>query len=252
MTTILRQNINRCAVLSLSRPESLNCITSPMLDELESHLDLVASDSSRALVITGQGRAFCAGSDLKERHGDLPQRMRQVHRLVERLVNFPKISVAAINGLALGGGLELAMACTFRVAAPAVRLGLPEIKLGVMPVYGGTQLLPRLVGESRALQMMLGGEPISAEQALEYGLIDQLEASPDTLLEAAIERAISCGQYSLGAQQAIRRAIREGMRSPLGEGLQLERTLGAQVAESDDAREGVLAFLEKRAPVFKE
>lgn len=107
MTTIVRQDINQCAVLSLSRPESRNYITSPMLDELESQLDLIAVDSSRSPVITGQGRAFCAGSDLKEKHGDLPQRMRQVHRLVERFANFPKISVAAINGLALGGGLEL-------------------------------------------------------------------------------------------------------------------------------------------------
>jgi len=252
MSVVTREDIADCAVLTLNRPEVLNAVSNRLLDELEAHLDDIASDAPRALVITGQGRAFCAGSDLNERDGDPALRIAQVHRLIERLIHFPKISVAALNGPALGGGLEIALACTFRIATSDARLGLPEIKLGLMPVYGGTQLLPRLIGERRALQMMLSGDAVAGATALEFGLVDQLvEQAPD-VLQAALHMAKHHAQYGLVAQQAIRRAVREGMQLSLTDALALEHTLGPLVAATADAREGIQAFLERRAPVFRD
>jgi enoyl-CoA hydratase/carnithine racemase len=252
MSVVTREDTGGCAVLTLNRPQVLNAVSNGLLDEFEAHLEDIASGAPRALVITGQGRAFCAGSDLNERDGDPALRIAQVHRLVERLTSFPKISVAALNGPALGGGLEIALACTFRVAASDARLGLPEVKLGLMPVYGGTQLLPRLIGERRALQMMLSGEAVAGAKALEFGLVDQLVERASDVLPAALHMAHVHAQYGLVAQQAIRRAVREGMALPLTDALALERTLGPQVAATFDAREGIQAFLEKRAPVFRD
>lgn len=252
MNTVVRHTHGCCAVLTLARPDALNAITNPMLAELDAHLSEIAGDATRALILTGQGRAFCAGSDLKERRDDVARRLETVHALVERLQQFPKISVAAINGAAFGGGLELAMACTFRVAHASARLGLPEIKLGVMPVYGGTQLLPRLIGERRALRMMLDGEPVDADTALAWGLVDRTVAAPEALLDSALELATACSRYGLLAQQGIRQALREGMRLELAAALRLEREIGARVAATNDAREGVRAFVEKCAPLFSD
>lgn len=249
---VTREDRGACVVLTLNRPEALNTVTDGLLETLEQHLDVIEKDASRALVITGQGRAFCAGSDLNERDGDPAVRMARVHRLVERLAGFPKISVAALNGFALGGGLEIAMACTFRVAVPTAKLGLPEIKLGLIPVYGGTQLLPRLIGQSRALQMMLTGESVSAEHGERIGLVDRLVADGGDVLQEACAMALAHGQYSLPAQQAIRRAVREGADLLLGDALRLERELGQVVSSSEDAKEGIQAFVEKRKPVFKD
>ena len=128
-------------MLTLNRPAALNTITNEMLSQLELHLERIEHDDSRALVLTGTGRAFCAGTDLNQWHGDPQQRLLRVHAFLRRLLDFPKISVAAINGLALGGGLEFPLACTFRVARRSAKLGLPEVKLGLLPAYGGTQLL---------------------------------------------------------------------------------------------------------------
>jgi len=150
MAVIERTDLGNCAVLTMNRPSSLNAITTEMLEQLDHELDVIEQDSTRAFLLTGTGRGFCPGTDLKEPPKDTQQRINQVHQLVLRMVNFSKLSVAAINGLALGGGLELAMACNFRVAAPEAKLGLPEIKIGLMPAYGGTALLPRLVGSARA------------------------------------------------------------------------------------------------------
>jgi enoyl-CoA hydratase/carnithine racemase len=252
MPAVTRQDAGDFAVLTLNRPEVLNAVSNHLLDEFEAHLDDIESGTPRALIITGQGRAFCAGSDLNERDGDPALRIAQVHRLIERMTCFPKISIAALNGPALGGGLEIALACTFRVAVSDARLGLPEIKLGLMPVYGGTQLLPRLIGERRALQMMLSGEAVAGAKALEFGLVDQLVERASDLLDAALHMAKDHALYGLIAQRAIRRAVREGLQLPLTDALTLERTLGRRVAATADAREGIQAFLEKRTPVFRD
>ena len=159
MSIITHSTIGNCAVLTMNRPAALNAITTDMLNLFESQLDAIEKDDSRAVILTGAGRAFCPGSDIKSPPDNVRARIDQVHRLIRRLLEFPKLSIAAINGLALGGGLELALACTFRVAASDAKLGLPEIKIGLMPAYGGTVLLPRLIGAGRAQEMMLGVSP---------------------------------------------------------------------------------------------
>jgi len=174
------------AVLTLNRPQALNALNTALLAELDVHLDRIEADDSRAFVITGAGRAFCVGSDLKEGGGDPEGRIRHMHGLMLRMHGFPKLGVAAITGYALGGGLEVAMGCHFRIADPGAQFGQPEIKLGLMPAYGATQTLPRLIGESRALDLMLSGDPIDAATALAQGLLDEVADDP---VAAAVRRA---------------------------------------------------------------
>jgi enoyl-CoA hydratase len=252
MSILTRETIGNCAVLTMNRPEVLNAITTQMLDLLEERLDEIEADDTRAVILTGTGRGFCPGTDLKEPPTDIKQRVDHVHGLIERIVNFPKLSVAAINGLALGGGLELAMACNFRVAAKDAKLGLPEIKIGLMPAYGGTQLLPRIIGEPRAEAMMLSGESVTAEQALQMGLVNEVCARPEEVVQLASDFIQTYCTWSLVPQQAIRRAIREGAGLPLKEALAHEFEIMEGVSKSEDCLEGVMSFIEKRQPAWKD
>ncbi|MFB0874108.1 MULTISPECIES: enoyl-CoA hydratase/isomerase family protein [unclassified Sphingobium] len=228
------------AILRLNRPEVLNAMNEPMVGEIEQALDLVtADDAIRALVLIGTGRAFCVGSDLKEGSNDAAGRIARMHRLILRLDAFPKVTVAAFNGLALGGGLELGMACIMRVAANTARLGLPEIKHSLMPAYGGTQLLPRLVGYARAAHMMLSGEMIEAARAEQIGLVN---AVADDVLTAAVTMAQDCSRGGSTASREIRRALGEGWSLPLAQGLAIEAACAGRVAASEEARSGVAAF----------
>lgn len=252
MNVLERTDIGNCAVLTMNRPDSLNAITTQMLDTLEEQLDIIENDDSRAFILTGTGRGFCPGTDLKEPPSDVKQRIDHVHGIILRIVEFPKLSVAAINGLALGGGLELAMACHFRVACTAAKLGLPEIKIGLMPAYGGTVLLPRLVGAPRAEAMMLSGESLMAEDALSIGLVNAVCGTPDEVVAHAHEFMQAYCNHSLVPQQAIRRAIREGAQLPLHEALPHEFNIMETVSGSEDCVEGVMSFIEKRPPVWKD
>lgn len=252
MDVVQSERRGACVLLTLNRPDMLNTITNPMLDRLEQILDEEQGGDSRALILSGAGRAFCAGSDLSEPHGDPQQRVRRVHALIVRMRDFPKPIVAAINGLALGGGLELALACTFRVARRGARLGLPEIKLGLLPAYGGTQLLPRLVGENRALEMILGGDPVDGATAAAIGLVNRVCEEGDDVIACAAELAGTITRHSLVPQRAILRAVREGGALPLEEALALERRLVHEVSQSADTLEGVQAFLEKRPPRWQD
>ncbi len=228
------------AVLRLNRPEVLNAINTAMLGELEDALDRFETDDAvRALVIVGSGRAFCAGSDLKERRTDPEERIARMHRLVLRFSEYPKLTVAALNGLALGGGLELAMACALRVAAPDVRLGLPEITHSLMPAYGGTQLLPRLVGLGRALHIALSGEAIDAARAEAIGLVNVVAEDP---LAAAIALAERCSRGGKVAAREILRAMTGGCGQPLAQGLALEADGALRVAASEEAKAAIEAF----------
>lgn len=241
MSTIVREDRDGIAVLTLNRPQALNALNTELLGALDAHLDRIETDDSRAFVITGAGRAFCVGSDLKEGGGDPAARIRHMHGLMLRMHHFPKLSVAAISGYALGGGLEIALGCTFRIADPQARLGLPEIKLGLMPAYGATQAVPRLIGERRALDLMLSGDPTDAETALRWGLIDRISVAGE-----AVDMATDFIRARAGNMPFTERAIRESVAAsallPLKQGLEEELRLALLVAESDDAKAGLAAF----------
>ena len=252
MSVLTRHNLGNCAVLTMNRPEVLNAITTEMLDQLEQHLDEIEQDDSRALILTGSGRGFCPGTDLKEPPSDPQARITRVHGLIQRMVEFPKLSVAAINGLAMGGGLELALACSFRVAVKTAQLGLPEVKIGLMPAYGGTVLLPRLVGAGRAGEMMLSGEPVSADTALAMGLVNRVCEDQDEVVQLAHDFVQSMCSKSRVPQNGIRRAIREGAGLSLEKALVHEAQIMDGVAKSEDCVEGVMSFIQKREPQWKD
>lgn len=256
MTAVQRQDIQSCAVLTLNRPEVRNAMNDDIVSALEKHLDDIDQDDTRAIIIAGSGKGFCAGTDLKEMlalgYDGYQQRITRMHSLLTRLGAFRCISIAAIHGPALGGGTELASACTFRVASPDALFGLPEIRLGVMPCYGGTQNVARLVGESRALDLMLTGRTIAAEEALAMGLINRISSPDQDAIAAALELAIAITHFSAVAQSAIRTATRAAFDGELRDGMIVERQQAALAFASEDAREGVSAFIEKRDALFRD
>jgi Enoyl-CoA hydratase/carnithine racemase len=229
------------AILRLDRERSLNAMNEAMVDALEDAIARLAGDDGvSALVITGTGRAFCVGSDLKEDSGaDPDSRVRRMHALMLRLLRYPKVTVCAVNGLALGGGLELALPCTFRVASPAARFGLPEVTHDLMPAYGGTQLLPRLIGRAPAIEMALSGEMIDAAEALRTGLVDRIA---DDCLAEAVALARRCSAGGAIARREILAAIIGGLEGTLEEGLEKEHAGVMVVSSSDAARAGVEQF----------
>ena len=243
------------AVITLDRQEALNALSSVVLRELARAFDELAGGDARALIITGAGpKAFCAGADIKELTGrSLGEQRRDAafgQAVLARLDTLPMFSVAAINGYAFGGGLELALACTFRVAVSSAKMGLPEIKLGLIPGYGGTQRLPRAVGEARALEMILSGRAVEAEEALRIGLVHCI-ADADAL-QAAIGFARGFSGFSLPALRLARDAVKRALEVPLHEGLKLEADLNTLAFQTQDAAEGMNAFMEKRKPRFED
>jgi enoyl-CoA hydratase len=245
----------RVAVLTLSRPDRLNAIGTQTLDLLASAVEAVHQDAqTRALVIAGAGRAFCAGADLSEIEA-LPDasgfrgfvaRMTEVYQMIG---DCPKPSVAAVHGLAFGGGLELALACDLRVAESGARLGVPEMKLGVLPGAGGTQRLPRLLPAGVAAQMILTGEPISAERAHALGLVNEL-APPGEALAAALNLA---GQLAAGAPLALaagKHLLRQGPGLDLDAAIACERESVTALFGTADRAEGLAAFRERRPGNF--
>lgn len=217
------------AQLVLNRPASRNALNGPLLDALDAALDRSERAGVRAVILTGAGGCFCAGADLKEELAEPLERSRRMHALALRLRDLSAISIAAIDGPALGGGLELAMACTFRVAGADARLGLPEIRMGLVPGFGGTQLLPRLVGPAVALDMLLSGEPVDAATARQIGLVGHVAAAGETLA-CARELAGRFVAHDPFAQQVARRAMWRGLPLPLEEGLAVEHAEVAQIA----------------------
>jgi enoyl-CoA hydratase len=243
------------ALVTLDRPEVLNALNFDLLRDLGAALDQVAGSDARSLLITGTGeRAFCAGADVKELIGRSLEAARRGaafgQAIFAKLDTLPIPSIALINGYAFGGGLELALACTFRLAARTARLGLPEIKLGLIPGYGGTQRLPRLIGEARTLETILTGRAVMAEEALQIGLVNRLVDGD--LLEAGESFAREMTGFSLPALGFARDAVRRGLAASLEQGLEIEADLNTLAFQTADAVEGMMAFLEKRKPVFRD
>ena len=248
------QRLDDGAVFKLTRPAKLNAITKPILLALADCITELETAGKKILIITADGdKAFCAGTDLAEtQSAPLPQRLDKsamARDLLVRLSRSRLISVAAINGLAFGGGLELAMACTFRIAATHASFSLPEIKLGLLPAYAGTQFLPALIGKARATELMLTGRAIKADEALAIGLITQ-RVDAQQLLPASLALAREVTAFSALAIDGIRHCVAAADSSVSDAGLRVEDDTVRRVFVSDDAKEGVAAFLEKRKAHF--
>lgn len=243
------------AIVTLDRPQALNALSFAVIASFDAALDDVAESDARVLLITGAGeKAFCAGADIKElRNRDLMAQKRGAElgqATFSKLERLPMPSIALINGYAFGGGLEIALACTFRLATANAKMGLPEIKLGLIPGYGGTQRLPRVVGEARALEMILTGRTVEAEEALRIGLVNRLiEGDP---IEAGLEFANRFTRYSLPALGFARQAVMRALDVPIHEGLKIEADLSTLAFRTADAEEGMAAFEEKRQPEFRD
>lgn len=245
-------------VATLNRPEALNAITVGMLEELERSLDAAEGDAGiRAVVLAASGeKAFCVGADLKalaaEYEGDLPPAdlTAAIHRAFGRLETSPRPVVAAIRGYCLGGGLELALAADLRVAAEDARFGLPEARIGSIPGGGGTQRLPRLIGLARAKELMLTGEQIDAAEAYRIGLVNRVVPAA-ALLDEAVGLAAGMARLAPLALARIKEAANGAADLPLEQGLRLEQACHDSLWTSEDRREGIRAFLEKRDPDFR-
>ncbi|HJV79666.1 enoyl-CoA hydratase/isomerase family protein [Noviherbaspirillum sp.] len=243
------------AILTIDRQEALNALSFSLIGDIDKTFDEVEKSDARALLITGAGqKAFCAGADISElMNRDLEAQKRGAEfgqRVFARLDNFPIPSVAIINGYAFGGGLELALACTFRLATANAKVGLPEIKLGLIPGYGGTQRLPRAVGEARAMEMILSGRTVAAEEAHRIGLVNRLVEGD--AIEAGIAFAREFSGHGMVALRLARGAVQRALQTSLAEGLKIEADLSTLAYQSRDAAEGMAAFLEKRKPQFKD
>ena len=247
--------IEEVALITLNRPEALNALSMGLIAELGARLDEVAKSDARALIITGAGaKAFCAGADIKELMGRGLMAQKQGGEFGQatfaRLDTLPMPSIAVINGYAFGGGLELALACTFRLATRNAKMGTPEIKLGLIPGYGGTQRLPRVVGEARALEMVMIGRVVDADEAHRIGLVSRLIEGDAVAAGVAFAREFS--GYSLPVLAFARDAVRRAGETPLHEGLKIEADLATLAFQTRDAEEGMSAFAEKRKAVFKD
>ena len=256
-TLLLQRPAEGVLQVSLNRPDVGNAINTRMGQEL---LDLwlqLSSDAQgvRCVVLTGAGsRIFCAGGDLKERKGMTRAQWTQQHEVFERmswaLVDLPLPVIAAINGHAYGGGLEMALCCDFMYASANARFALPEVTLGIMPGMGGTQNLPRAIGERRAKELMLTGQAFTAEQALEWGLVNQTLPA-DQVLDQALRTAQTLAHNAPLSVRQVKKSIRYGGQMELRTAYRFEVEGYNQLVDTEDRHEGVLAFNEKRPPVFK-
>ena len=253
--TIRYAAVEGVATVTLDRPDVFNAMNEPMRRELtECFTRLAVDDDVRVIVITGAGeRAFSAGADIREFvQPPVPVRFREERKRVDfRAVmdRCPQPIIAAIRGYALGGGLELALACDIRIAAEDAQLGLTEISLAIIPGGGGTQRLPRLVGRGKALEMILTGARIGGPEALRVGLVERV-VPPGEVLPAAQELARALAARAPVALRYAKEAVVKGLELPLAEGLRLENDLATLLRTTEDRLEGAKAFLEKRAPRF--
>lgn len=247
--------VEEFALITLNRPDALNALSFALIRDLGRVFDEVAASDARALLITGAGaKAFCAGADIKELTGRSLAAQREGAEFGQatfaKLDRLPMPSVAIINGYAFGGGLELALACTFRIATRNAKMGLPEIKLGLIPGYGGTQRLPRVVGEARALEMIMTGRTVDAEEAHRMGLVSRLLEGDALAQGMAFAREFS--SYSLPVLGFARAAVKRAHDNPIHEGLRIEADLSTLAFQTSDANEGMDAFIAKRKPQFKD
>jgi len=243
------------AHITLARPRVLNALSFAMLQELADAVESVSRSSARCLIVTGEGeRAFCAGADVAELVGRSLEACLEGSRLgqsvFQSISDLPIPSIALINGVALGGGLELALACTFRIALRSAKLGFPEIKLGLIPAYGGTVRLTRMVGAARGLELVLTGDLIGADQAESFGLVNAVVDGD--LVGSGRAFADRLTGHSLATFRFARASLMRADETSFRESLRSESELSALAYMTEDATEGVRAFLEKRAAQFRD
>jgi enoyl-CoA hydratase len=254
--TLLHDRDGAVALITINRPKVLNALNTQTLDDLRrALLDVRHDESVRVLVLTGAGdRSFIAGADINELSVQSPtggreHAMRGQH-VLDLIEHLGKPVIAAINGFALGGGCELAMACTIRIASETARLGQPEVNLGLIPGYAGTQRLARIVGRGRALELLLTGDQIDAAEAYRLGLVNRVVPAADLLPEAK-KLAAALAAKAPVAVRYILEAVHKGLEMPFPQAQVFEATLFGLVASTEDMREGTKAFLEKRKAEFK-
>jgi enoyl-CoA hydratase len=256
MDNVKTENRDGVFVITIDRPKVLNALNAQTVAEIgEAFTAARGDDSVRCVILTGSGeKAFVAGADINELAQMTPitgkavaEKGQRVFRAIER---FPKPVIAAVNGFALGGGCELALACHIRIASEKAQMGLPEVTLGIIPGYGGTQRMARLLGKGKALELILTGDRIGAAEAERIGLVNKV-VPPDQLMSAAEEMARTIAKRGPLAVSAAIEAVMSGSEMPFEEGQFLEATLFGLLASTEDMREGMAAFLEKRTPNFQ-
>lgn len=255
MNTVSIQTIDSyVALIVLNRPEAKNAISVQFLEELHQSIKAVQKEKFRALVITGVGDAFCSGADLKERKNmsepEVKRFLRNINVCFSELANLSIPTIAAINGFAFGGGLELALSCDIRYASESAIMGLTETKLGIIPGAGGTQRLSRIVGESTAMEWIFSGKKLSSAEALSRGLVSKV-VNPVDLKDSSLALAMEIAESAPIAVSASKRAIRQGFSMPIESALQWEQLCYSETLTTKDRLEALQAFTEKRKPMFK-
>ena len=252
---IMEERQDQVAVLTLNRPDVMNSFNFGMLRALKERVEAIHFDTEvRVVVITGAGKAFCAGADLKERATLSEQQVREfiytIRNLFTFIENMNKPVIAGVNGIALGGGTELALACDLRIVSTAASMGLTETRLAIIPGAGGTQRLPRLVGRGKAKELIFTGRRVDAEEAFQIGLANKI-CPPEALLdECRAMAAMICETGPIAIQQA-KHAINYGLETDIGTGLAIESNAYWTLIPTEDRLEGLAAFREKRKPVYK-
>jgi enoyl-CoA hydratase len=250
---ILTETRGRVGLITLNRPKVLNALNDPLIEELGDALSAFDADENiGAIVVTGSEKAFAAGADIAAMKDRSYMDMFKGNYLGrwERLKEVRKPVIAAVAGFALGGGCELAMACDMIIAADSAKFGQPEIKIGILPGAGGTQRLPRAVGKSKAMDLVLTGRMMDAAEAERAGLVSRVVPADKLIDEAVAAAAVIC-EYSLPAVMMAKEAVNRAYESPLGEGMLFERRLFHSLFSTEDQKEGMAAFIEKRKPAFK-
>ena len=252
---VLVEKKGSIGILTINRPDKLNALNTHVVQEISSAFSTLESDSDvRVVIITGAGeKAFIAGADISEMQNITPLKALEFashgQKMLEAIENSDKIVIAAMNGYALGGGCELSMACDLRIASENARIGQPEIKIGVIPGWGGTQRLTRFVGKTKTKELVLIGDPISAQEAERIGLINKV-VPQETLIEDVMKTAETIAKLGTFSLSAAKHAIDRGLEIDFAKGQELERQFFALCFASPDQKEGMTAFLEKRAPKF--
>ena len=255
-TVVMMENHEGIGIITINRPDKLNALNGEVIEQLDEIIQTLKTDPKiQAVIFRGAGeKSFVAGADISQFPEYGPMEAKQMslkgQDTLNRIEHLPKPVIAALNGLALGGGLELAMACHIRIAASSARMGQPEVKLGIIPGYGGTQRLARLVGKGKALELIMRGNMITAQEALEIGLVNQV-VPLEQLMEVSIQMQREILANGPIAVKTTIEAINHGLNLGFEEGCTLETNLFATLFSTADQKEGVRAFLEKRSPEFK-